>query len=616
MQTKTLSSLMTLFVLQGCSSSLKAPGSTATDPSPTRASPEQAKDFATRVSGELKEKWTQASYADWVMNTHITDDTEYLATKAMEDVLGYSARTIKESARFNGLELDHDTKRSLHLLKVSSPMVAPNDAKKQKRMAEIAAKLTSIYGKGKACEKNKRGEEVCRDLEKLSSVIASSKDYDELLKAWTDWRTISPPMRPLYEEFVELSNQGTREIGFKDTGDLWRAGYDMNAQDFEKETDRLWDQVKPLYEQLHCYVRTQLSKTYGADKVSKSGPIPAHLLGNMWAQEWSNVYEQVKPYATKSSIDVTKALNDKKYDAHKMVKLSEKFFTSLGLNALPESFWKNSMFLKPEGREVVCHASAWDVNFAGDLRIKMCIKVDEEDLITIHHELGHIYYYMYYNTKPFLFQNGAHDGFHEAIGDALALSVTPGYLKNAGILDAAPENEKELINYQLKKALDKVAFLPFGKLIDQWRWDVFSKKVAAKDYNTAWWKLREKYQGIRPAVQRTEESFDPGAKYHIPTNVPYTRYFLAHILQFQFHKAMCDAAGHTGPLHQCSIYGNLEAGKKLQAMLELGASRPWPEALEKLTGGRQMDARALLDYFAPLSAWLTKQNKKQSCGWQ
>jgi len=422
-------------------------------------------------------------------------------------------------------------------------------------------------------------------------------------------------MKPLYEEFVELSNEGTQEIGFKDTGDLWRAGYDMSPADFEKETDRLWGQVKPLYEQLHCYVRRQLSKTYGADKVPNSGPLPAHILGNMWAQEWSNVFDQVKPYATTASINVTEALKAKKYDALKMVKVSEKFFTSLGLDPLPKTFWERSMLLKPKDRDVVCHASAWDVDYRGDVRIKMCIKVDEEDLITIHHELGHIYYYMYYNMMPFLHQNGAHDGFHEAIGDALALSVTPNYLKEVGILDAAPENEKALINFQLKKALDKVAFLPFGKLIDQWRWDVFAKKTTPDSYNADWWKLREKYQGIRPSVERSAESFDPGAKYHIPANVPYTRYFLAHILQFQFHKAMCDAAGHKGPLHQCSIYGNKEAGNRLREMLKLGASKPWPEALEKLTGTRQMDARALLDYFAPLSGWLAKENKGQTCGW-
>jgi len=580
----------------------------------TKRTPAQAKEFADKVNRELKEQWTDAGYADWVMNTHITDDTEYLATRAMEKVLGYSAQAIKQTAEFDQLDLDSDTKRFLHLLKVSSAIVAPTDSDKQKRLAEIAAKLTSIYGKGKHCKQNSDGKKSCQDLGELSSVMASSRDYDELLDAWKGWRTISKPMKNLYEEFATLSNEGAQEVGFKNSGELWRAGYDMNPSEFKKETERLWKQVAPLYEDLHCYVRAKLKKTYG-DKISNSGPIPAHLLGNMWAQEWSNIFEIVKPYGTTASIDVSAALKSKKFDALKMTRLSESFFTSLGMKKLPKSFWKNSMFTKPPHRDVVCHASAWDVNFSGDLRIKMCININEEDLITIHHELGHIYYYVYYNTLPFLYQNGAHDGFHEAIGDAIALSVTPEYLKTVGVLDKVSKDEKALINFQLKKALDKIAFLPFGKMIDEWRWKVFSGETTAENYNADWWKLREKYQGIKAPLERNVNDFDPGAKYHIPANVPYTRYFLAHILQFQFHEALCSAAGHTGPLHECSIYKSKNAGKRLIRMLSLGASKPWPDALEALTSTRQMSAKPLLNYFAPLSQWLKAQNKNEQCGW-
>ena len=578
---------------------------------PTKA---DAKAFADAVNRELKQQWTDAGYADWVMNTHITDDTEYLATRAMEKVLGYSAKAIKQTAAFKGLELDSETNRTLHLLKVSSAIVAPEESTKQKRLAEIAAKMTSIYGKGKHCGSDAGKDKKCRDLGQLSAVIASSRDYDELLDAWQGWRTISRPMKSLYEEFATLSNEGAKEVGFQDSGELWRAAYDMSPSDFEKETERLWNEVSPLYEDLHCYVRSKLKKTYG-EKVPESGAIPAHLLGNMWAQEWSNVFDLVKPYGSTASINVSAALQSKDFDALKMTRLSESFFTSLGMKKLPESFWKNSMFTKPPNRDVVCHASAWDVNFSGDLRIKMCININEEDLITIHHELGHIYYYVYYNTLPFLYQNGAHDGFHEAIGDAIALSVTPDYLKKVGVLDKVAKDEKALINFQLKKALDKVAFLPFGKMIDEWRWKVFSGETTAKDYNANWWKLREKYQGIKAPVARSETDFDPGAKYHIPANVPYTRYFLAHILQFQFHEALCKAAGHTGPLHECSIYESKEAGDRLIKMLSLGASKPWPDALEALTSTREMSAKPLLNYFAPLSQWLKAQNKGQKCGW-
>jgi peptidyl-dipeptidase A len=400
-------------------------------------------------------------------------------------------------------------------------------------------------------------------------------------------------------------------------GDMWRAGYDMPPEQFEQDTDRLWQQVKPLYDDLHCYVRAQLQKTYGKDKVPDGKPIPAHLLGNMWAQEWSNVYPLVEPYKGVANLDVDAAMAAQKWDATRTVKTGEAFFTSLGFDPLPKTFWERSMLVKPRDREVVCHASAWDVTYSDDLRIKMCIRnpPTEEDLSTVHHELGHDYYFHAYYKLPLLYQAGANDGFHEAIGDALTLSMTPGYLKQLGLVSGVPNDDKAVINVQMKNALAKVAFLPFSKLIDQWRWDVFSGKTAPADYNKAWWALRTRYQGVGPAVARTEQDFDPGAKYHVPANVPYTRYFLARLLQFQFYRSMCQAAGHKGPLHECSFYGSKEAGQRLWKMLSMGASKPWPDALEAMTGQRQMDGGALLEYFQPLQKWLKQQNQGKQCGW-
>jgi peptidyl-dipeptidase A len=561
------------------------------------------------VNEDLKRLWVDWGRAEWVKSTYITDDTELLAADAHEKVMAYTAEAIKEATRYQDAAVDPDTKRMLTLLRISQALPSPGDEVKRKRLAEIASKMEGMYGKGKYC----KGDD-CKDLGQLSQILADSRNYDELLDAWSGWRTISKPMRPLYAEYVALTNEGARETGFKDVAELWKSGYDMSPAEFEQETERLWQQVKPLYDSLHCYVRSKLSQKYKG-KVSADGKIPAHVLGNMWAQEWSNIYPLVEPYPGVSDIDVTKALQAKKYQAKDMVELGEKFFTSLGLDPLPDTFWQRSMFTQPKDRDVVCHASAWDVTYANDLRIKMCIKIDKEDLITIHHELGHNYYYMYYHHLPVLYQNGAHDGFHEAIGDALALSVTPGYLKDIGILGTVEKNEKALINLQMSDALDKIAFLPFGRMIDQWRWDVFSGAVTPASYNAAWWQLREKYQGIQAPIARSEEDFDPGAKYHIPANVPYVRYFLARILQFQFHQALCKAAGHQGPMHECSIYGSKEAGAKLRAMLSMGASKPWPDALEAVTGTRQMDAGPILAYFEPLSAWLTKQNQGKKCGW-
>ena len=588
----------------------------AGDAQPEEAKPTaaDAKAFVDGVDKELRKLWIEAGRAEWANATDITDEHEAAAAAANEKVLAYTAQAIKDAQKFKDVEdADADTKRMLKLLSVSTSMPAPADAAKTKKLAEIAASLGSMYGKGKYCKGE--GEKDCKDLGQLSDIMAESRDYDELLEAWKGWRTISVPMRSMYQEFVALTNEGAKEIGFANTGEVWRSGYDMTPAEFEKEMERLWQQVRPLYEQLHCHVRAKLAEKYGEDKVPKDGLIPAHLLGNMWAQEWGNLYDMMEPYDGQPSIDVTKALQAKNFDSIKMVKQAESFFVSLGLDPLPATFWERSMFDQPEDRDVVCHASAWDVQLADDLRIKMCIKINMEDLITIHHELGHNYYYHYYTDKPVLFQNGAHDGFHEGIGDTLALSVTPAYLKQIGLLDEVSDNEKAVINKQMQDALDKIAFLPFGLLIDRWRWGVFSGEYKPEEYSKSWWDLRRKYQGIDAPVERTEEDFDPGAKYHIPGNTPYSRYFLARILQFQFHKALCEASGHEGPLHTCSIYGSKAAGEKMQAMLAMGASKPWPDALEVVTGSRQMDGSAMIEYFAPLMKYLEEQNQGRSCGW-
>ncbi len=576
------------------------------------ATPQDAKAFAGEVDTKLKELWTVASRADWEKSTNITDENEAAAAKATAAVMAYETQAIKDATKFDAIldQAGPDTKRQIQLLKLTSTLPAPPDDAKREELATIAAKLEGMYGKGKFC----KDEKNCKDLGELSDVLADSRNYDKLLAAWEGWRTVSIPMREHFARLVSLGNEGAKGIGFKDMGELWRSRYDMAPDAFEQEMERLWGQVKPLYEQLHCHVRAQLHKKYG-DNVPESGAIPAHVLGNMWAQDWANLYPMLEPYPGEASIDVTQALKKRGYDALKMVKAGEAFFVSLGLNPLPDTFWERSMFVQPKDREVVCHASAWDVTYNNDLRIKMCIKVNHEDFVTIHHELGHNYYYNNYYTRPVLFQSGAHDGFHEAIGDAIALSITPGYLKEVGLLDKISDNDKGVINKQMQDALQKIAFLPFGKLIDQWRWDVFAGKVTPDTYNSSWWQLRETYQGVKAPSERTKEQFDPGAKYHIPANVPYSRYFLAHIIQFQFHKAMCLAAGYEGPLHTCSVYGNKVAGKKLRAMLTMGSSQPWPDALEKLTGTREMDGSALIEYFTPLMKYLEEKNQGRTCGW-
>jgi peptidyl-dipeptidase A len=582
-------------------------GGAAPTAKPTAA---DAKVFIEAAEARLLELGNRQQRAGWVQSTYITEDTEKLAAEANKDLIAATVEYAVEATRFDGLALPEDVARKLKLLKLSLSLPAPRDDKLQTELTELVASLEGLYGKGKYCPPGKE----CQDIGALSKVLAESRDPDELLVAWRGWHAISPPMKPKYERFVELANQGARTLGFADMGTLWRSNYDMPPDAFSAEVERLWQQVKPLYTSLHAYVRSRLSERYGSKVVPPDGPIPAHLLGNMWAQSWENVYPLVAPSPAVPSVDVTALLRAKKMDARGMVRSGERFFTSLGFEPLPKTFWERSLFTKPADREVVCHASAWDVDNDEDLRIKMCIEVTGEDFVVIHHELGHNFYQRAYRKQPYLFRNGANEGFHEAIGDAIALSVTPEYLVKVGLLDRAPDASGD-IGLLLDRALQKVAFLPFGLILDQWRWKVFSGEVTPASYNKEWWDLRLRYQGVVPPLARTEADFDPGAKYHVPGNVSYTRYFLAHILQFQFHQSLCEAAGQTGPLHRCSIYDNKVAGATLDKMLAMGASRPWPDALEAMTGQRRMDATALLAYFAPLQKWLDEQNRGRKVGW-
>jgi peptidyl-dipeptidase A len=572
---------------------------------------ETADEFIDRVNAEYKEYWRELNAAGWLRATYINEDSAIVDSLANERYAAWHTAKVKEAMQYDGQDLDVATRRALDLLKMSALMVAPDDDAKRKELSQILTEMRGMYGAGQYC----RSDDECFGGQELENLMEETRDYDELLEYWIGWRTIAPPMREKYERFAELSNEGARQFGHDDLGALWRSSYDMGADEFQAETGRLWEQVKPLYDELHCQVRAKLGEHYGEDKVPQDGPIPAHLLGNMWAQEWSFIYDIMEPYPGVSDLDVDSTLKTKNYSPQEMVRSAEDFYVSLGMERLPDTFWERSQFSKPADREVMCHASAWNLDGEDDLRIKMCIEQTYEELRTIYHELGHNYYQRAYNQQPMLFRHGANGGFHEAVGDAVTLSMTPEYLAEVGLVASAEQSHQAVINRQMQQALDSLAFLPFGKLIDEWRWGIFSGEVAPENYNAAWWDLRLKYQGIAPPVERSEADFDPGAKYHVPGNVSYTRYFLARILQFQFQRSLCEAAGHEGDLHECSVYGSKEAGARLTAMLEPGASVPWQDTLEKLTGTREMDATAIIDYFAPLMVYLKEQNAGRDCGW-
>jgi peptidyl-dipeptidase A len=577
---------------------------------PSAASAE-AGAFLREAEARLLRLSVDSSRADWVQSTYVTEDTQILAAQASARLIEATVELAKASTRFPPETLTPEQRRKFHLLRVSLPLVAPSAPGETEELTRLVNEMQGMYAKGRVALP---GHESPLDLEALGRIQATSREPALLKQVWLGWHAVGAPMRPKYARYVELANRGAREVGFADTGAMWRSKYDMEPEAFSREVERLWGQMRPLYVSLHAYVRGRLRDRYGPAVVPEAGPIPAHLLGNMWAQSWENLMDLLRPPASAPVTDLTRVLVERHTSPRAMVEYAERFFVSLGLAPLPPTFWERSMFVRPSDREVVCHASAWDVDLAEDLRIKMCIDITEEEFRVIHHELGHNYYQRACAPLDVLYRDGANDGFHEAIGDTIALSVTPEYLRKIGLIDEVPDPSADL-GLLLARALVAVAFVPFGLLVDQWRWKVFDGSIPPAEYNRTWWEHRLRYQGVAPPEPRGEDAFDPGAKYHVPANTPYMRYFLAHVLQFQFHRGLARAIGWKGPLHRCSIYGEPEAGRRFQAMLNLGASRPWPDALEAVCGERTMDASAILEYFRPLQQWLDEQNRGLPVGW-
>ena len=576
---------------------------------------QKLEDFLTEVEEENKRDGPIISSASWISSNFITFDSQKVIADYGTRYTLNSLEKARKASSFDNIKTSPENNRMLKILKSSFVMPPPLDESLASELSEITTSLEAMYGSGEYCYEDGH----CFDLEAFEAIIDKSRNPKQLLSAWRGWHEIGKPMKPMYLRMVEIGNKGSEDLGYEGLSDLWFSKYDMPADEFLNETDRVWDEVKPLYDALHCHVRAKLNDHYGDEVIPISGPLPVHMLGNMWGQSWSNIYDLVyTEEANSNSIDVTKIIEDKNLSEIEMVEYAEDFFLSIGFEPLPETFWERSLFVKPSDRSVVCHASAWNLDSVeNDLRIKMCIEKNEEDFITIHHELGHIFYYQAYNHLPTLFQGGANDGFHEAFGDLLTLSITPDYLNQIGFItkDEAKLAKEDPIGLLMKQALEGVVVVPWALMLDKWRSAVFNGEIEANNLNSSWWQLREQYQGISTYENRNEEYFDPGAKYHIPGNTPYTRYYLARIMQYQFHEALCNSIGFEGYLHDCSIYGSMEAGEKIISTMAMGESLPWQEAFENLTGSRKLSGKSILNYYAPLKDWLDEQNKDRVCGW-
>ena len=601
---KNFLSLILIIIVTSC-----APSSEQT------LSDQDLEEFLANVELENKKDGPVIYSASWISSNFITYDSQKVIADYGTKSTLKSLERSREAASFDGLDTSKENQRMLNILKSSFVMPPPLDEELASELSEITTSLEAMYGSGEYCF----DDEECYDLEAFESIIDNSRDPKELLRAWEGWHEIGKPMKPMYMRMVDIGNQGSVDLGYEGLSDLWFSKYDMPAEDFLDDTDRVWSEVKPLYDALHCHVRAKLNEHYGDEVISKTGPLPVHMLGNMWGQSWSNIYDLVYEEKPDSKyIDVTKIINEKSLSEIQMVEYAEDFFISMGFKPLPKTFWERSLFVKPRDRSVVCHASAWNLDPANnDLRIKMCIEKNEEDFITIHHELGHIFYYQAYNHIPTVFQAGANDGFHEAFGDLLTLSITPDYLVDIGFIskDDAEEAKQDPIGLLMKQALDGVVIVPWALMLDKWRSGVFDGEIDESNLNSSWWSLREEYQGINTSYERSENYFDPGAKYHIPGNTPYTRYYLASIMQYQFHEALCNLIDYDGYLHECSIYGNKEAGDRIISTMAMGQSLPWQDAFENLTGSRQLSGKSIMNYYAPLKEWLDEENKNRTCGW-
>ena len=601
---KYLSIYLLLLIVASC-----VPGSEQIDRN------KEIEDFLNNIEEENKNDGPVIYSASWISSNFITYDSQKVIADYGTRYTLKSLERSREASAFDDVSTSAENRRMLNILKSSFVMPPPLNKELASELSSITTSLEAMYGSGEHCYE----DGSCYDLEAFESIIDNSRDPEELLKAWQGWHEIGKPMKSMYMRMVDIGNQGSKDLGYQGLSDLWFSKYDMPADEFLNETDRVWEEVKPLYDALHCHVRAKLNEHYGDNVVPESGPLPVHLLGNMWGQSWSNIYDLVyTDESQQNSVDVTKIIEEKGLNEIEMVEYAEDFFLSIGFDPLPDTFWERSLFVKPRDRSVVCHASAWNLDPANnDLRIKMCIEKNEEDFVTIHHELGHIFYYQAYNHLPTLFQGGANDGFHEAFGDLLTLSITPDYLTQIDFIteDQASVAKEDPIGLLMKQALDGVVVVPWALMLDKWRSGVFNGEIDETNLNSSWWKLREYYQGINTSTERSEDYFDPGAKYHIPGNTPYTRYYLARIMQYQFHEALCNEIEFDGLLHECSIYGSEKAGDKIISTMAMGESLPWQDAFENLTGSRKLSGKSILNYYAPLKDWLDEQNENRTCGW-
>ncbi|XP_062268927.1 angiotensin-converting enzyme 2 [Platichthys flesus] len=585
-------------------------------------------EFLRRFDEEATQRMYNYSLASWAYNTDISQaNSDKLSVQGQ--IWGSFYNQMSEESLKFPIDQIKDPEIKLQLISLQDKGAGALSTDKAAHLSKIMSDMNTIYSTAKVCLKDEPLN--CQTLEPgLEDVMFNSRDYAKRLHVWEGWRKeTGKKMRPLYENYVDLKNEASKLNGFEDYGSYWRYNYETIEEDPQYKYTRdqlmgdvrsIYKEILPLYKELHAYVRSKLIEVYPGH-IDAQGQLPAHLLGDMWGRFWTNLYPLTVPYPDKPDIDVSQTMVEQGWSEMRLFKEAEKFFMSVGLYEMFPNFWNDSMLVKPDdGRQVVCHPTAWDMGNREDFRIKMCSKVNMEDFLTVHHEMGHNQYQMAYRNLSYLLRDGANEGFHEAVGEIMSLSAaTPKHLQSLGLLPANFTYDKETeINFLLKQALTIVATLPFTYMLEEWRWQVFAGNIPKDQWMQRWWEMKRDMVGVMEPVPRDETYCDPPALFHVSGDYSFIRYFTRTIYQFQFQKALCDAAGHTGPLSSCDITNSTVAGTKLRDMLELGRSQSWTRALHTISGDVKMDARPLLDYFATLHEWLKADNKKNNrmVGWQ
>ncbi|CRK96558.1 CLUMA_CG009925, isoform A [Clunio marinus] len=585
-----------------------------------RIETENLRKFLIEIDKKNSAECTLNVAAQWAFETNVNEVTQIDALAAQQRYSDYMRSIWEQIKLIDKTSLyDENLHRQLKLLASIGPSALPAD--QLDRYNRIINDMLAIYNSATICGYEQPFQCSLRLQPHLKEIMAKSRDWDELTWVWTEWRRkAGKPIRDLFEQLTDLTNEAANYNNYKDAAEYW--SFQFDTPNFRYEMEDVWKEILPLYEQLHTYVRRKLREFYGPDKINRNAPLPAHILGNMYGQSW-NILDITVPYPGRSNLDVTPAMRAQGYSPLIMFQLGEEFFTSMNMTAMPPEFWAHSIFEEPVDRPVLCQPSAWDFCNGADYRIKMCTDVTHKDFVTVHHELAHIQYFLNYHNNPKVFRDGANPGFHDAIGDAISLSITPKHLQGLGLIQKSIDDTAHEINFLFAMAMDKVVFLPYALALEQWRFDVFSKKVHKEQFNCHYWLLREKYGGIKPPVLRSELDFDPGAKYHVPANVPYMKYFFSTVFQFQLHRAMCiaskefDPSNPSKPLHKCSIYRHHEAGHMLKKLMSKGASQPWQHTIQEVMGEGRLDGSAVREYFKPLEEWLRNENlrNQEYLGW-